>query len=64
MSLNIIVNTDITETAKELLKLIAEEKKSKDDWKSILIKLIYQHFLRSVGGGSVIVTYTIDLEVN
>lgn len=25
MSLNIIVNTDITETAKELLKLIAEE---------------------------------------
>lgn len=27
MSLNIIVNTDITETAKELLKLIAEEEK-------------------------------------
>lgn len=25
MSLNIIVNTDITETAKELLKLINEE---------------------------------------
>lgn len=31
MSLNIIVNTDITETVKELLKLIAEKKKSKDD---------------------------------
>ena len=30
MSLNIIVNTDITETAKELLKLITgEEKKIK-----------------------------------
>lgn len=29
MSLNIIVNTDITETAKELLKLIAEEEKKK-----------------------------------
>ena len=28
MSLNIIVNTDITETAKELLKLIAEEEKN------------------------------------
>ena len=26
MSLNIIVNTDITETVKELLKLIAEKK--------------------------------------
>ena len=39
MSLNIIVNTDITETAKELLKLIAEEeKKSKDDMKKYLDK--------------------------
>ena len=28
MSLNIIANTDITETAKELLKLIAEEEKN------------------------------------
>ncbi len=36
MSLNIIVNTDITETAKELLKLIAEEENS-----SILIKTTY-----------------------
>lgn len=39
MSLNIIVNTDIIDTSKELLKLIAEEeKKSKDDMKKYLDK--------------------------